>query len=43
MQGSVLSLRACNEKHFLIEVDIAEGKFAEDLTGCLFADPLEHY
>lgn len=38
LQGRVLSLRAYDEKHFIIEAEIVEGKLAEDLIRRLFGD-----
>ncbi|WP_419963144.1 DUF1203 domain-containing protein [Pantoea vagans] len=38
VQGRVLSLRAYDEKHFIIEAEIVEGKLAEDLVRRLFGD-----
>lgn len=43
MQCRFLSLRAFDEKHFMIEAEIVEGKLAEDLIGRLFADSQVRY
>lgn len=43
MQGRVLSLRAFDEKHLMIEADIVEGKLAEGLIGRLFGDSQVSY
>lgn len=43
MQGRVLSLRAFDEKHFMIEADIVEGKSAESLIAQFFNDPQVRY
>ncbi|WHQ73596.1 DUF1203 domain-containing protein [Pantoea sp. Lij88] len=43
MQGRILSLRAFDEKHFLIEADIVEGKSAESLIAQFFNDPQVSY
>ncbi|WP_455820919.1 DUF1203 domain-containing protein [Pseudomonas cerasi] len=43
MKTRVLSLRAYDKHHFLIEADICEGQFAENLIVHLFADPLVSY
>jgi hypothetical protein len=39
MNGRVLSLRAYNEKHFLIKADICEGQSVENFIEIFFADP----
>lgn len=43
LHNRVLSLRAYDEKHFLIAADIAEGNFAEVLLRRFFADPKVSY
>lgn len=43
MTARVLSLRAYDEKHFLRQADICEGRFAENLIHRFFADPLISY
>jgi hypothetical protein len=43
MQGRILSLRAFDDKHFLIEADIVEGKSAESLIAQFFNDPQVSY
>lgn len=43
MNGRVLSLRAYNEKHFLIKSEICEGQSVEKLIEIFFADPQISY
>lgn len=43
MTARLLSLRAYDERHFIRQADICEGKFAEQLIHLFFADPLISY
>ncbi len=43
LHNRVLSLRAYDEKHFLIAADIAEGKLTKNLLGRLFSDSQVSY
>lgn len=43
MKTRVLSLRAYDSKHFLIQADICEGNFAENLISRFFDNPLISY